>query len=66
MTEAETVKDRRYTPAEAAAISRARSERWALCAHLADFPLDSSSWQRKRQLDKELLKLTGHEIYRTG
>lgn len=65
MTEV-SVKDKRYTPEQAEAISRARSERWALCAHLAKHPLDHRCWLRKRQLDKELLKLTGHDIYRTG
>ncbi len=59
------VKDTLYTTEQAEAISRARSERWALCAHLAQHPYDSRCWLRKRQLDKELFKLTGHAIYRT-
>lgn len=64
MTE-KTVKDTLYTPEQAEAISRARSERWALCAHLANHPYDAPRWLRKRQIDKELYKLTGHVIYRT-
>ena len=59
-----TVKDKRYPPEVAEAISRARSERMAICCHLAEHPLDYPRWQRKRQLDKELYKLTGAEIYR--
>ena len=59
------VKDKSYTPEQAEAISRARSERWALCSHLATYPNDVKSWKRKKRLDLELLKLTGHEIYRT-
>lgn len=60
-----TVKDKIYPPEVAEAISRARSERWALLSHLAAYPYDHKSWLRKRQLDKELYKLTGHAIYRT-
>ncbi len=59
------VRDKTYHPKQAAAISRARQERWALCSHLALFPQDHDSWARKRALDKELYKLTGHAIYRT-
>ena len=60
------VKDKIYTPEVAEAISRARSERWALLSHLAAYPYDHRAWLRKRQLDRDLYKLTGHAIYRTG
>ena len=47
----------------AAAISRARSERWALMLHLSAHPYDVSIWRRVHHLQKELYKLTGFEIY---
>lgn len=57
------VRDKLYSPEEAEAISRARQQRWALLCHLAQYPLDAIAWQRKKLLDRELYKLTGHEIY---
>lgn len=62
----ETVKaeSKVYPPEVAEAISRARSERMAICCHLAEHPQDYPRWERKRQLDKELWELTGSEIYR--
>lgn len=61
--EAVSYKDKVWDEQTAAAISRARTERWALLAHLGSFPFDKIAWKRVRQLNLELFRLTNNPIY---
>lgn len=70
-----THKDRIYSPEDAAEISMLRSERWALLLHIAECSRQgyddrkkydertSQPFNRVRQINKRLFKLTENPIY---
>lgn len=68
------MKDEVYTPEDTIKISNLRQERWALLAEFASRPNLKRDTQghhdrmRRRMIDieKELYRLTGKEIYRHG